>query len=37
MVFCGSKRNMASGLRMANIIFPASKVGLIVLSLMLFH
>lgn len=37
IVFCGSKKSMASGLPMANIIFPASAVGLIVLPLMLFH
>ncbi|RKF23088.1 bile acid:sodium symporter [Altericroceibacterium spongiae] len=37
IVFCGSKKSMASGLPMANILFPASVVGLIVLPLMLFH
>lgn len=37
IVFCGSKKSMASGLPMANIIFPAGTVGLIVLPLMLFH
>lgn len=37
IVFCGSKKSMASGLPMANIIFSASTVGLIVLPLMLFH
>lgn len=37
IVFCGSKKSMASGLPMANILFPASSVGLIVLPLMLFH
>lgn len=37
IVFCGSKKSMASGLPIANIIFPASTVGLIVLPLMLFH
>ncbi len=37
IVFCGSKKSMASGLPMANILFPASAVGLIVLPLMLFH
>lgn len=37
IVFCGSKKSMASGLPMANIIFPGSAVGLIVLPLMLFH
>lgn len=37
IVFCGSKKSLASGLPMANIIFPASTVGMIVLPLMLFH
>lgn len=37
IVFCGSKKSMASGLPMANILFPASTVGLVVLPLMLFH
>jgi solute carrier family 10 (sodium/bile acid cotransporter), member 7 len=37
IVFCGSKKSMASGLPMANIMFPAASVGLIVLPLMLFH
>ena len=37
IVFCGSKKSMASGLPMANIIFPAASVGLVVLPLMLFH
>lgn len=37
IVFCGSKKSMASGLPMANIIFSPSTVGLIVLPLMLFH
>jgi len=37
IVFCGSKKSMASGLPMANIIFPTATVGLIVLPLMLFH
>lgn len=37
VVFCGSKKSMASGLPMANILFPAATVGLIVLPLMLFH
>ncbi len=37
IVFCGSKKSMASGLPMANIMFPAGTVGLIVLPLMLFH
>ncbi|WP_230771882.1 bile acid:sodium symporter family protein [Sphingomonas sp. Leaf4] len=37
IVFCGSKKSMASGLPIANILFPAATVGLIVLPLMLFH
>lgn len=37
IVFCGSKKSMASGLPMANIIFATGTVGLIVLPLMLFH
>ena len=36
IVFCGSKKSMASGLPMANILFPG-QVGLIVLPLMIFH
>ncbi|AJP71306.1 bile acid:sodium symporter family protein [Sphingomonas hengshuiensis] len=37
IAFCGSQKSMASGLPMANIVFPASTVGLIVLPLMLYH
>lgn len=37
VAFCGSQKSMASGLPMANILFPASTVGLIVLPLMLYH
>lgn len=37
IVFCGSKKSLASGLPMANILFAGSSVGLIVLPLMLFH
>jgi sodium/bile acid cotransporter 7 len=37
IVFCGSKKSMASGLPMANILFPGHAVGLIVLPLMIFH
>ena len=36
-MFCGSKKSMASGIPMANILFPGQAVGLIVLPLMLFH
>ncbi|SNB62959.1 solute carrier family 10 (sodium/bile acid cotransporter), member 7 [Arboricoccus pini] len=37
IVFCGSKKSMASGIPMANILFQGMPVGLIVLPLMLFH
>ena len=37
IVFCGSKKSMASGLPMANILFPGHVAGLIVLPLMIFH
>lgn len=37
ILFCGSKKSLANGVPMANILFPASAVGLIVLPLMIFH
>lgn len=37
IVFCGSKKSMATGIPMASILFPGSAVSLIVLPLMLFH
>jgi len=37
MLFCGSKKSLASGVPMANAIFPAAAVGAIVLPVMLFH
>lgn len=37
IVFCGSKKTLASGLPMASVLFPAASVGIIVLPLMLFH
>jgi sodium/bile acid cotransporter 7 len=37
IIFCGSKKSLASGLPMATVLFPAHTVGLIVLPLMLFH
>ena len=37
IVFCGSKKSMASGLPIANILFPGHAVALIVLPLMIFH
>lgn len=37
IVFCGSKKSMASGIPMAAILFPGHALGLIVLPIMLFH
>jgi sodium/bile acid cotransporter 7 len=37
LIFCGSKKSLASGVPMANILFPAAMVGPVVLPLMLFH
>jgi sodium/bile acid cotransporter 7 len=37
IVFCGSKKSLASGIPMANILFAGHAVGLIVLPLMIFH
>jgi sodium/bile acid cotransporter 7 len=37
VVFCGSKKSLASGLPMAGVLFAGTGVGLLVLPLMLFH
>ena len=37
IVFCGSKKSLASGLPMAAVLFAGHDVGLMVLPLMLFH
>lgn len=37
IVFCGSKKSLASGVPMANVLFAGHSVGAIVLPLMLFH
>ncbi|WAJ47494.1 bile acid:sodium symporter [Mycobacterium sp. Aquia_216] len=37
LLFCGSKKSLASGLPMALVFFPAATVGLTMLPLMLFH
>ncbi|MEP6966595.1 MAG: bile acid:sodium symporter family protein [Pseudomonadota bacterium] len=37
IVFCGSKKSLASGVPMAGILFPPAGVGLLVLPLMIFH
>ncbi|MGL9722247.1 bile acid:sodium symporter family protein [Sodalis sp. (in: enterobacteria)] len=37
IVFCGSKKSLANGIPMANVLFPAAIVGTLVLPLMIFH
>jgi len=37
LVFCGSKKSLASGVPMAGALFPPAQVGIVVLPLMLFH
>lgn len=37
LLFCGSKKSLASGVPMAGVLFPASQVGMVILPVMLFH
>jgi sodium/bile acid cotransporter 7 len=37
IVFCGSKKSLANGIPMANILFPTAAIGMMVLPLMIFH
>lgn len=37
IIFCGSKKSLATGLPMASVLFVGQPVGLIVLPLMIFH
>jgi sodium/bile acid cotransporter 7 len=37
IVFCGSKKSLASGVPMAKVLFASQPLGAIVLPLMLFH
>ncbi|HKS71950.1 MAG TPA: bile acid:sodium symporter family protein [Terriglobales bacterium] len=37
IVFCGSKKSLASGVPIAKVLFPTAAVGPIILPLMLFH
>ncbi|OCG02123.1 bile acid:sodium symporter family protein [Gilliamella sp. wkB112] len=37
IVFCGSKKSLASGIPMASVIFPISIIGIMILPLMIFH
>lgn len=37
LLFCGSKKSLASGVPMAGVLFPPAQVGIAILPLMLFH
>ena len=37
LLFCGSKKSLASGVPIARVLFPAAQVGALILPLMLFH
>jgi sodium/bile acid cotransporter 7 len=37
LLFCGSKKSLASGVPMAGVLFAPAQVGLVILPLMLFH
>lgn len=37
VMFCGTKKSLATGVPMAMVLFPAATVGLIVIPLMLYH
>lgn len=37
LTFCGSKKSLASGVPMANVLFPTATVGTVVLPLMIYH
>ena len=37
LVFCGSKKSLASGIPLATVLFGTSQMGIVVLPLMIFH
>ena len=37
IVFCGSKKSLATGVPMANVLFAGPTVGMVILPLMIFH
>ena len=37
LLFCGSKKSLASGVPMAGVLFPAAQLGTVLLPVMLFH
>ncbi|MNN76776.1 hypothetical protein D3C81_1931850 [compost metagenome] len=36
-MFCGSKKSLATGVPMAQVLFAGSTIGLLILPLMIFH
>ncbi|MCY1396671.1 hypothetical protein D9M71_116500 [compost metagenome] len=37
ILFCGSKKSLATGVPMAQVLFAGSSIGVLILPLMLFH
>ena len=37
ILFCGSKKSLATGVPIAKVLFPTSSIGLIILPIMIFH
>jgi sodium/bile acid cotransporter 7 len=37
LLFCGSKKSLASGVPIAGVLFPPAQVGLVILPVMIFH
>lgn len=37
LLFCGSKKSLATGVPMAGVLFPAAQVGIVLLPVMVFH
>lgn len=37
LLFCGSKKSLASGVPMAGVLFPPAQIGIVLLPVMLFH
>jgi sodium/bile acid cotransporter 7 len=37
LLFCGSKKSLASGVPMAGVLFPAAQIGVVLLPIMIFH
>ncbi len=37
LLFCGSKKSLATGVPIAGVLFPAAQVGMVILPVMIFH